>query len=615
MKLGRFMKKKGALVAIGGFVVAAGIGVTWAVTHDLSVINNDLALANYQTTFTENFTSPPNWQTCQTVPKTITVTNNSNVDVAVRIKLEEDWIASDGTTHLPVVSAASGLTMAQINFTANSGWTQDGEYYVYDTDLAPNATTSSLMSGVTLNCDANLDESADGAYAGAEYHLKATMQTIQADKKDEWDPPTLADEVIKQANAPYAIDFTRKAIVSDDEYTRNGNGVNKYTENGQDVYYFRGQIDNNNVIWADKCWKIVRTTYTGGTKMIYNGVPDEADGKRQCLATGVNLNVQVIYNRSNAFKFNNANGSPADVGYMYGSRIVFKTIPYASTLNFVFANDVRRSGNTYALDTSEGQSITGSWDNERANAAVKYHYFCTDGATTCDDTKIGYIYYFNNPDVIYYLNIAGYDDIEAAKAAMHTNTTDSNAKVIIETWFEAEGLNAHEDDLEDTIFCNDRSYFAGALKGKDSDATLYNYFNYYGAYGRNGVRNAQDNFSPSLDCPNKNDSFTKDDIANGNGKLKHKVGLITEDELTLASMGQYGYNYDTTSYLYFGRNAWSASPLSFINDYGYANVYRWTTVNSESVNATLGLRPLVSLKAGTNFVSGTGLRTDPYIVP
>lgn len=69
----------------------------------------------------------------------------------------------------------------------------------------------------------------------------------------------------------YEINFTKKAIVSDDIATANGNGVNKYTENGQDVYYFRGQIANNNVIWAGKCWKIVRTTATGGTKMIYNG--------------------------------------------------------------------------------------------------------------------------------------------------------------------------------------------------------------------------------------------------------------------------------------------------------------------------------------------------------
>lgn len=607
MKLGRFMKKKGALVAIGGIVVVAGIGVTWAVTHDLSVINNDLALASYQTTSTENFTSPPNWQTCQTVPKTITVTNNSNVDVAVRIKLEEDWIASDGTTHLPVVSAASGLTMAQINFAENSGWSKEGDWYVYSTDLAPNATTSSLMTGVTLNCEANLDESADGAYGGAEYHLKATIQTIQADKKDEWET-TLAKAIIEQANAPYAIDFTRKAVVSDDEYARNGNGVNKYTENGQDVYYFRGQIDNNNVVWADKCWKIVRTTYTGGTKMIYNGVPTEVDGKKQCLATGTNG--QILYSGH----FNTINQSPADVGYMYGKRIPYNNLS-ADTTVFTFANDVVRNGDTYTLDTSAGQSITGNWTDERINAAVRYHYFCTDGNTSCDSTKIGYILYFGSHGWIYYLNIAGYDDIEAAKTAMHANTTDSNAKATIESWFETEGLDAHEDDLEDAIFCNDRSYYSGSLKGKDSDATptsIVTAASHYGAYGRNAVVNAQNNYEPSLGCPNKNDAFTKDDTTNGNGKLNHKVGLITEDELTMAGSGVSGY--DVTAYLYDGKRAYSASPYSFEDEVGV-----WFELYSGS-NASSGyywyyLRPVVSLKARTSFISGTGLKTDPYIVP
>ena len=617
MKLGRFMKKKGALVAIGGIVVVAGIGVTWAVTHDLSVINNDLALANYQTTFTENFTSPPNWQTCQTVPKTITVTNNSGVDVAVRIKLEEDWIASDGVTHLPVVSAASGLTMAQINFTANSGWTKDGQYYVYDTDLAPNATTNSLTTGVTLNCDANLDESADGAYGGAEYHLKATIQTIQADKKDEWDPPTLADEIIKQANAPYAIDFTRKAIVSDDEYTRNGNGVNKYTENGQDVYYFRGQIDNNNVIWADKCWKIIRTTYTGGVKMIYNGVPTEVDGARRCSATGADSQISVNVGGvdKNIFVFNTDHNSPADVGYMYGTRIAGKSLSVGAA-TFTFSNDVSRSGNTYTLDTSAGQFITGTWADERMNAAIRYHYFCTDGTASCDGTKIGYIYEYNAENGFRYLPVNGYDDIEAMKVAMNTNTTDSYAKTIIEAWFETEGLIDYEDELEDVIFCNDRSFYSGALKSKDSDATPSGatVYSHYSARGRNAVRNAHGNIKPSLDCPSKNDSFTKDDTTKGNGKLNHKVGLITEDELTMAGNGILGY--DTTSYLYYGygRRSWSASPYGFQQNYAYG--FKWESIsNDNTIDEALGLRPLVSLNAGTTYISGTGLRTDPYIVP
>ena len=38
------------------------------------------------------------------------------------------------------------------------------------------------------------------------------------------------------------------------------------------VHYYRGNIDNNNVLFAGFCWKMVRTTSTGGVKLIYNGV-------------------------------------------------------------------------------------------------------------------------------------------------------------------------------------------------------------------------------------------------------------------------------------------------------------------------------------------------------
>ena len=612
MKIGRFMQKKSVVAALCG-IVLVGIGATWAFSHDLSVMNNNLALANYQVTYTEEFVSPDNWQTCQTVPKTVTVTNNSNVDVAVRIMLEEDWIASDGTTHLPLTSAASGLVMAQINFTENSGWTRDGEYFVYDTDLAPNATTSSLITGVTLNCDANLNENADGAYGGAEYHLKATIQTIEADGKDEWNQPTLAGEMIKQANAPYEVDFTRAAEESDDEYTRNGNGVNKYTERGRDVYYFRGEVMNNNVIWKGKCWKIVRTTYTGGTKMIYGGVPVDFDGAQRCYGS----NAWITYNGSNDFQFNDNQSSPADVGYMYGARITFNSLFVPTARTFTFSNDVVRSGDTYTLDTSVGQSITGTWADQRTNAATRYHYFCKDGTATCDNTQIAYIYNFGaGSQMIYYLDVGGYDNIEDMKTAMFANDNDSVAKTTIEAWFEEEGLDAYEDDLEDVVFCNDRSIYSGSLKGKDSAAPYSGVaaFIYFGAWGRNAVKNSNNNYEPNLDCPNKNDSFTKDDITNGNGKLRHKVGLITEDELTLA--GSYLENGDEArSYLYHNWHPWSISPKDF--DESSAHIFTWHYGSgyNYSTSGASRLLPMVSLKAGTTFVSGTGLDDDPYIVP
>ena len=50
-----------------------------------------------------------------------------------------------------------------------------------------------------------------------------------------------------------------------------------YTGEGSDtyanpVYYYKGNVQNNNVLFGGICWKIVRTTETGGVKIVYNGV-------------------------------------------------------------------------------------------------------------------------------------------------------------------------------------------------------------------------------------------------------------------------------------------------------------------------------------------------------
>jgi hypothetical protein len=610
------IKNKKTLAIIGAFIIIGAIGASYAFSSDRASMANDFALASYQTVFTDTFISPTNWGTCDTEPKSITVTNNSSLPVAVRVKVEESWLASDGTTALPLVSATSGLRMAIINETPNSGWTKKGSYYYYDADLAPGATTSSFLASVTLNCGANLSpdySNSDSAYAGGEYHLVATAQTIQADQKDQW-AQTLLGAVASQVNrysSGYQIDFARKAIIADDEYTANGNGVNAFTEKGQTVYYFRGDVDNNNVIWADKCWKIIRTTYTGGTKMIYNGVPTDVNGARQCLATG--SDTAITYNGANTFRFSNYNGaSPADVGYMYGARVPYSAFGSGSIV-FTFSNDVSRNGNTYTLDTSEGQSVTGTWGSQRINAATRYHYFCIDGSTSCDGSKIGYITCYLSGSWPYYISINGYDNIDALKAAMATNTTDSNAKAIVEAWFEAEGLDAHEDELEDAIFCNDRSFSKGTLAGKDSDGTPSGYTTHstFGAYGRNYFDG--DAIMPSLDCANQNDAFTKSDSVNGNAKLKHKVGLITADELTLAGSGTQGN--DASAYLNSNVSTWTASPTSFDIDDDYADASFWYTGHFyDDVKAAKGFRPLVSLKAGTEFIDGTGAKTDPYIV-
>ena len=617
------MKKKGTLIAaVSVIAIAVGIGITFAISQSNSVINNAISVSKYETVTTDTFTSPRNWQPGETIPKTITVKNNSNVPVSVRIKLEEEWVAADGVTKLPVVSAASGLTMALIDYTEDSGWVKDGPFYVYEADLQPNATTTSLITGVTLNTDANLDTSdnaeptADTAYAGAEYHLRAIIQTIQASAKENW--RELARIVKEKSRPDTVIDFSQKANKWDD----NGLGVNRYTENGQDVYYYRGEMDGDNVLWANKCWVIVRTTYTGGTKMIYNGLPTDVDvdGEtvKQCLVDRNNNNDQSVMPFSGYSRFNNSYESPADIGYMYGQRYLASNVA-SRDAGTIYANDVDYDENTGIYTLVDTFTVT-EWDTDSTTVAQRYHYTCSSTTTSCQQ-----VYYMVNVGkewtgrgVSSGIILSGEKDIEEVKEKMFANVNDSYAKANIENWFEQENLDGHiagsynyEDDLEDAIFCNDRSFATGTLRSKDSEGgNMNNYTTSYLRIDRSSIsQSVVKPFTPDLGCPNKNDAFTKDETATTNGKLKHKVGLLTADEILLA-----GIRSSTPNFINSNKSSWTMTPYGFSV---YAYVLNWSS-DIHSDTATSGsstwYRPVVSLKAGTRVAGGDGTKTNPYTI-
>lgn len=76
----------------------------------------------------------------------------------------------------------------------------------------------------------------------------------------------------------YAIWSARTTVFSEIKTLSAGSTVN--TLNAADdaggtnqIYYYSGSASNNNVIFGGFCWKIFRTTSTGGVKMIYNGTP------------------------------------------------------------------------------------------------------------------------------------------------------------------------------------------------------------------------------------------------------------------------------------------------------------------------------------------------------
>ncbi len=622
--------KKAILVSGVALIAAAVLGFTFAANQDRAVMNNTFGIADYTIAYSEEFVSPQNWKTCDTTPKTFTVKNEGDRAVTVRIKYEEYWRNKVDTEYLQPMK--NGVQLAIITFQNENDWIlkSDG-YYYYKESLEPGKTTSSYFKSVTLNCDADLGKenictkTANGTvcekpadeYEGASYHLKIIAETKQVGANNFND--VMAGQVNPRG---YHVDFAKKAIKSDDVFVANGNGVNLYQENGRDIYYYRGEVDNNNVLWANLCWKIVRTTYTGGVKMVYNGEPSTVDGAKQCNATGIYTQ---IGNRD--YRFNGSSYSLADVGYKYGARVEVAYFDPGSTV-FVYSNDVSRNGNTYTLDTSEGQSISGTWLETREAAAERYHYFCRNGATSCSNSQIGYLTYFNDnwttAGQIYYFPLNGYDNVEQLRDAMFVNSSNSNAKSTIETWFRNKNLDGHtagsrnyEDDLEDAIYCGDRSLFGGSFASKDThgltpSAGSNSSYNLFGEWGNVDAPDDSGDIHPKLECPNVRDSYTKSS-ENGNGQLDYKIGMLTASEAALAGMPYYANEVATENYLYNGREVWTMSPAV----YGatYAGVYTFSNiVGSKGAYAEYGIRPAVTLKAGINFISGTGLKTDPYIV-
>ena len=367
---------------------------------------------------------------------------------------------------------------------------------------------------------------------------------------------TLNSKIREGATLDTNIDFSN--ISSD----TNGKGV--YIRSGTEndinpIYYYRGDVDNNNLIFEGFCWKIVRTTETGGTKLIYNGLASDSwtcNNTRSASQIG-----------TKAFNLNYT--SPAYVGYMYGTPYTYKNKNMSDiTDSYYYGNDVTYSNGIYTLVDTISSS---NWSSIYNGGLNNNHYTCM-GSTTC--SKVYYIYYTDSSNM-YYIELTG-------------------------------GKKGYSCYLEDTIWCNDRSI--SELNGWDPDGGSTRNYLYFSAKDR-----ADATYPPDLSCSRKIDRFTVN-VDNGNGDLDYPVGLLTADEIILSG-GQYLIS-NSNYYLYSGNSWWANSPYIFYYD-NAGNFY----VNSTGdlyyyygVRYMYGVRPSISLKPYIEISEGTGTSTDPYII-
>ena len=399
------------------------------------------------------------------------------------------------------------------------------------------------------------------------------------------------------------------------------------TENDTNpIYYYRGAVTDNNVIFGDYCWQIVRTTDTGGIKMIYNGA-----------VTG---NGETCENTTHADRiisssaFNSQYNAVADVGYMKNARYTYTN--EAGATGAIYGKNVEWDGTNYLVieDTANVASSNTTKDNN-------HHYSCgTAGTTSC--ASVRYYYYDNNyitltggdfvEDAIYKMtgSIVNQDiDVVTRNSGYVLNNTDSTVKTAIESWFRTNLTNEVDNTkrnyanyLEDTVYCNDRSvkttagntgyptYQESGWNPSGGDLIKYLYFG-----ANNRVYNSWYSTTnvPSIACPNETDRFS---VSSSIAHLNYPVGLLTADEIVMAGAAGNSGTLNQTYYLYTGNYYWSLSPNYFTNIYAYEfDVVSDGYLVSTNARYSSGVRPVVSLKRGTEFESGgNGTPTNPYVV-
>ena len=213
------MKNKKPIIALGALAVLGLIGGTIAYFTSEATFDNVFTTAVYKTKSTEVFSAPDNWLPGETVAKSVTTKNEGSIDVAVRVSTSEKWTLDDANhTEITMphtfdmgtpettddVIYQSDRDLVTINLANTSDWlsssdTSDKHLY-YKKKLAANETTTTFLSGVTLNSNVATDtkcvtEGVQGqgtvtktcttgikGLGKATYTLTITIETVQYDQ-------------------------------------------------------------------------------------------------------------------------------------------------------------------------------------------------------------------------------------------------------------------------------------------------------------------------------------------------------------------------------------------------------------------------------------------------
>lgn len=158
-----------------------------------------------------------------------------------------------------------------------------------------------------------------------------------------------------------------------------GTYARKYTGEHQDsmdksksnknIYYYRASaiLDKSNVIFAGQCWQMIRTTDTGGVKLLYNG--EVEDGK--CLST-----------RGNHVGYVSGTKQSMNTTYYYGTSYKYDTATKSFSLSGTISTGTIKTGQYTCKSTSQAGTCTTLYYVDRLYSGTTYYILSLDSNST-----------------------------------------------------------------------------------------------------------------------------------------------------------------------------------------------------------------------------------------
>ena len=176
-------------------------------------------------------------------------------------------------------------------------------------------------------------------------------------------------------------------------------------------------IDKNNVIFADHCWQMIRTTDTGGVKMLYNG---EAENN-QCLNT-----------RGNHVGYNSTTTSSLSTTYYYGTSYTYdKTNNVFSLDGTITTGTIQPGQYTCKKTTSTGTCATLYLVDTLSSGTTYYVLPLNENSNYSQFGTLQFNHDYNSPAYVGYMYNTIYSEQRISKVLYSRRKCDNKFKLVL----------------------------------------------------------------------------------------------------------------------------------------------------------------------------------------